>query len=111
MDRNVRNNVRKSIRRTDIVDTIGKVTLTEYEVIWTNIAISISIHRIPPQNLLTNLLTYRAQTGAKVTSQWRNWFGKHKHTVGKRFRSPDVEYLDIMKFMFCCSISLCFSLY
>ena len=54
MDRNVRNNVRISIRHTDIVDTIGKVTLTEYEVIRSIIAIVISIHR---PNLLTNPLT------------------------------------------------------
>ena len=46
------------------------------------------------------MLQYRVQTSAKVTPHGPNSFGKHKETVGKAFRSPDVENLDITKFMF-----------
>ena len=46
------------------------------------------------------MLQYRVQTSAKVTPHGPNSFGKHKETVGKAVRSPDVENLDIPKFMF-----------
>ena len=45
------------------------------------------------------MLQYRVQTSAKVTPHGPNSFGKHKETVGKAFRSPDVENLDITNFM------------
>ena len=62
MNSNMRNNARISIRHTDILNTIGKVTLTNYELIR---SIFRDGNSIQPPNLETNLLTNTNTIGVK----------------------------------------------